>query len=441
MPNHRKRPSRAKKQKQPSRKKSGGAFEVTLTDMNERGMALGQYKRRQVAIPYTIPGETLTARIAKRSSDKNQPDIATGVALIEASADRVYPQCPHFAPGQCRNCQWQHIEYAAQLLIKQDVLAETLSQQGQFSDETLEAAMQPFIPSAQQWEYLYQVWLYRRGDNFFGYFNDDGTSVFRPDDCPVMHPDLFALYESLDLEFDEVKRLQLLLDSDGETMILLDMKSEDAPQLEANFPTSVNLILTDNTPMNLVGNTMLHYTLHNRRFRVTAGAFFRPNIAQIENLITALLTLLDLQGTEKVLDLYAGVGIFTAFIAPHADLVTMVESYPPAATDAETNLNDAENVDIIEGSAEDVLQSLLESEEHYDAVIVNPPSSGLSKAALTALIDLAPPALLYISSDPGSLGRNGKTLIEGGYTLNRVQPIDFAPHTYYIECLALFTRT
>jgi 23S rRNA (uracil1939-C5)-methyltransferase len=138
-----------------------------------------------------------------------------------------------------------------------------------------------------------------------------------------------------------------------------------------------------------------------------------------------------------VLDLYAGVGLFGAFVAQNAALVTLVESYPPAATDADENLGDLDNVDIIEGTVEEALDNL---DERYDAALLDPPHTGLSIETVDALAELAIPRLVYVSGDPATLARDTKRLAKQGYRLERVQPLDLAPQTYYIDTAALFVR-
>jgi 23S rRNA (uracil1939-C5)-methyltransferase len=135
--------------------------------------------------------------------------------------------------------------------------------------------------------------------------------------------------------------------------------------------------------------------------------------------------------------LYAGVGVFSAFAAPNASLVTLVESYPPAVTDADENLNDLDNVDVIEGSVEDALESL---DEAYDAAIVDPGSRGLSKDVIDGLVGTQAARIVYVSDDPASLARDAKRLVHQGYRLLVAQPLDFAPQTYYLETAALFVR-
>jgi 23S rRNA (uracil1939-C5)-methyltransferase len=219
--------------------------------------------------------------------------------------------------------------------------------------------------------------------------------------------------------------------------VVLSTGDDDPPELEVTMPVSVNFLLSDNEPVNLVGSSHVSYTVRGRTFRVTAGGFFQVNLPQAEALVDLVLDELALSGHETVLDLYAGVGLFTAFLAERASLVTSVESYPPAVTDADANLADLDNVDLIEGTVEDVLPEL---EEVYDSAVLDPPRTGVERHALDALAALAPRTLIYVSCEPSTLARDAKRLVQKGYHLVDVTPVDMFPQTYHIECVAHFTH-
>lgn len=403
-------------------------IELELTAMAHGGKALGRADKRTVFVPYTIPGERVLARITQ---DKGRVAFAEGVRLLDASADRVYPRCPHFGPGRCGLCHWQHIDYDAQLLLKQDVLADQLARIGGFED----ADVLPVIPSPQVWGYNYHMTMIAGENGQPGYPGVDEGRIILIEECHIIHPDLLELYDRLDLQFDGLRRLRLQIDSDGDMMLILTMADDNAPELHLDVPVSVNMLLSDNEPVSLIGESHSRYTVNGHSFRVTAGSFFRPNVAQISNLVDVVMSALSLFGNEAVLDLYGGVGLFSAFIAPHAGLVTLIESYPPAVTDAESNLEEFEHVDLIEGAVEDVLPGL---EDSYDAAVLDPPAEGLSVEVIDILAELRIPRLVYVSSDPATLARDAQRLSQKGYTLRGVQPIDFAPQTYYIDSVAVF---
>lgn len=406
-------------------------FELELTAMAHGGRALGRQGKQTIFVPYTIPGEVIEARITQ---DKGRVAFAEGVRLVEASVDRVFPACPHFGPQRCGRCQWQHIDYPAQLLLKQDILADQLARVGGFE----EADVQPVIPSPVEWGYNYHMTLQATQEGKLGFMDANETGIFTIEECHILHPDLLTLYDQLDLDFSELRHITLQLGTDGSTMLILGVDSEDdVPELAADFPTSVNLLLPDNEPVNLIGDPHARYEIGGHSFRVTAGSALRANIAQIDALAKLVVHMLDLPPKAAVLDLYAGVGVFTAYLADHADLITLAESYPPAVTDAEANLADHDHVDIIEGTVEDVLDS---ADEKYNAAILDPPSKGLDVEVIDLLVENDIPRLVYVSSDPATLARDAKRLVNQGYTLGKVYPIDLSPQTYYIDCVAVFDR-
>ena len=410
---------------------SDDTFLIEMTGMAHGGSALGRHEERVVFIPYTIPGEIVEARLTEI---RGRVAFAEGIRLEDASADRVFPRCPHFGPGRCGRCQWQHIDYAAQLLLKQDVLADQLERIGGFDDIDIRA----IIPSPEQWGYNYHMTLYINEQGRPGYMSTEPGIVMPIDECHIIHPELLALLLSIDLDFSGLSHFKLQLGTDGHHMLILYVKDEDdAPELSADIPTSVNLILPDNEPVNLIGESHCRYMVGGHAFRVTAGSDFRANVAQIDRLATTVLDLLNPAADAAVLDLYAGVGLFSAFLAERVELVTLVESYPPAVTDADENLAGYDNIDLVEGTVADVLDEM--EPGAYDAAVLDPTSEGLTTDVLDQLGELAIPRLVYVSSDPATLARDAKRLAAHGYRLDSVQPIDLNPQTYYIDSVAAFT--
>lgn len=406
-------------------------IELTLAEMVHGGNALGRHQGRPIFVPYAIPGERILARIV---DDRGRYAFAQGVTLLEPSPARVRPICPHFGPGRCGGCAFQHIAYEAQTDFKRDVVIDQLKRLGGVRNPVVH----PTIPSPDAWAYRSHTTFQVDGEGRLCYLGTDGHSLIPIEECHIIRPELVELFE--ELAFDEIPaldRVRLQVGTDGAGMVILSTKDDEAPALEVDLPVSINFLLSDNEPVNLIGSSHTDYTLRGRTFRVTAGAFFHPNIPQTERLIDLVVERLDLTGRETVLDLYAGVGTFTAFIAARAALVTTVESYPPAVSDADENLSDFDNIDLIEGSVEAVLPQL---SERYDAAVVDPPPAGMDGRALDALAAQAPRTLVYVSADPAALARDAKRLAQKGYRLVDTQPVDMQPQTYQIQCVAHFTR-
>ncbi|MCY4061448.1 MAG: hypothetical protein OXG53_03690 [Chloroflexi bacterium] len=428
----RRRARRPRRQGQRSLK--GKTVSLDISDMAHGGSGLSLYRGKPVFVPYTLPGESITAEI---SGERGKVLFARGQQLIAASQDRAEPRCPHFGPGRCWGCQWQHIDYSAQLPLKQDVLADQLSRIGKLPDTVIESALKPIMPAPQPWAYNHSLSLLRAESGAWGLKRQE-RGVEPIQECHLAHPDLLELLHELDLDYEPAQRMTLRRGSDGRLMLIFEIDAEEEPQLQTDLPLSVNLILPDREPVNVIGDTHSMYSIGDRHFRATAGAYMRTNIGALAGLVAAVQRMARMQGGEAILDLYAGVGIFSAFVAGAVARVTLVESYPPAAGDADHNLADFDNVDVIEGSVENVLADMIQEEARYDIALVDPPRSGLSEEVTARLGELGIGRIVYVSGNAAALARDCRRLIHSGYRLREIQPIDLAPQTYYIDAIACF---
>ncbi len=406
-------------------------FELTLTSMAHGGAALGRHAGRVVFVPYALPGERVQVHITE---DRGRFAHATAVEIVEVSPDRVEPPCPYFGPGQCGGCHWQHIAYRRQLEFKREVMYGQLERIGKLANPNV----LPTIPAAEPWGYRHHATLTMTPDGQPGFYSDDNQRIIPIEICHILHPALIDLLGMLDLDAPEIERVRLQVGSEpGDRMIVFQAEGDRAPEIEVDFPVSVNLLLQDNEPVNLIGSPQVTYRVFERSFRVTAGSFFQVSPTMAEVLVNEVLARLALQGSETVLDLYSGVGLFTAFIAERAEMVVSVESYPPAVTDADVNMADLENIELVEGAVEAVLGDL---EGPFDAVVLDPPRTGAGPKVIEELARLAPPRVVYVSCDPATLARDAQQLAQRGYRLIDVQPIDLFPQTYHIEAVAAFER-
>ncbi len=412
-------------------------FEVRIEAMAHGGSGLGYWRGKTVFVPFTIPGELV---LVEPEREHDTYLVARGVQLLEASADRTYPACADYLSASCVRCAWQHIDYPAQLLLKQDVLADQLERVGKLRPADIRNLLQPTVPSPVQWGYLHHVTYLATeegGLRMLGLPAREGRRPVPDRDCALIHPDLLALNAELDLDLEGIWRVKLMRGSDGALMIILSVQQEEAPDLALDLPASVNLLLPDNEPVNLIGDTALQFEVGGRMLRVTVGGFVHPNAAMLPVLADTVRDLLRPRSDDHVLDLYAGVGLFSAALCEHVSEVTLVESYPPSASDALVNLIDCTNVTVIEGGVEAVLPEL---PERCDAAVVEPPSAGLSAEAISSIADAGVRRLVYVSDDPATLARDARSLARRGFTLTRACAIDLMPQTSFVDSVALFER-
>jgi 23S rRNA (uracil1939-C5)-methyltransferase len=396
---------------------SAEPFELELTGMAHGGSAVGRHDGRAIFVPYGLPGETITAQITE---DKGRFAFAEQIAVLSESPARVTPRCPHFIARECGGCHWQHIDYPAQLEFKRGVVADQMRRLGGIPD----AVVHPTIPSPDPWMYRSNVTFHVMDDGQLGFVSADEHTVVPIRECHIIRPELLEMFRAyqpdstLGGESGEV-RLRFQVGSDGAERLIAAGTSEEG----------VTQPITEREQVN--------YTVKGLTFQVSAGSFFQVNLPQAETLVNLVLDRLSLRGNERLLDLYSGVGLFTAFLAEKAAHVTAVESFSLAVEDAMTNLDDFSNVDLIETTVAKALSGI---KGFFNAVVLDPPRAGMDAKALDALTKIAPPKIVYVSCDPATLARDAKGLVAAGYRLLDVQPVDMFPQTYHIESVATFSR-
>jgi 23S rRNA (uracil1939-C5)-methyltransferase len=394
------------------------AVELDLESIAHQGMGVARHEGRPVFIPLGVPpfgviGERVRVRIAR---DKKSHAFGEITAIIREAPARRAPRCRHY--GVCGGCHFQHVDYAAQLAYKRAVVVEQLARIGGLRAVEVGET----IPSAAQWGYRSHITLRSDQRGRLGYTGVDGKSHVAIDECPIAQPDLIALARETRAPKGSRARFQIGMDDAGAALgapivqIGAFDADDDAPFAAADAPSVI-------------------YRVRGRSFRVTAGGFFQVNAAAAGALVDLVRRRID--PGLRVLDLYAGVGLFSAFLASEAAGVTAVEGFAPAAADMRHNLRDLPNVAIIEGAVERVLRDLLPI---YDAVVVDPPRTGVKPEALERLIQLAPERIVYVSCDPATLARDAKRLTQAGYALIDAQPVDMFPQTFHVETVAAFVR-
>lgn len=403
-------------------------FELKVTAMAHGGDAIGRHEGRTVFVPFAIPGERLRVELVE---ERKHFVRARVLEVLEPSPVRVTPPCPYF--GRCGGCHFQHIAYEAQVQIKGLVVVDQFRRVGKFESPLV---FEP-LPDPAGWEYRNHARFHTTAEGQPGFLAADSQEIIPIADCLIMHPLLSQLYTSLDMLLPDVEQLELRVGTaTGDLMLLLQTYDEEPPALEVDFPVSIVQVCHDTLPAPLIGLDYITEIVHGREFRISATSFYQVNSAQAERLVEIVLGALDLEGDEIVLDAYCGVGLFTAFIAEEAGAVVGIEINSASVADAVFNLADAQNVTLIEGQVEDVLPDL---EELLDAVVLDPPRTGLELAVLDALVAKHPGRIVYVSCDPATLARDARRLVDAGYTLEWVQPVDLFPQTFHIESVALLT--
>lgn len=192
----------------------------------------------------------------------------------------------------------------------------------------------------------------------------------------------------------------------------------------------------------LYGEDRLVDHLEKFKFNISPSSFFQVNRIQAEILINKAIEYLDLEKEDEVFDIYCGIGTISLFIADKAKKVYGIESIKAAIDDAKENafLNKKENADFIVGKAEEEFPNLIAQGVRGNKVVVDPPRKGCEKEVLEAIVELSPEKIVYVSCNSTTMARDVKYLIENGYEVKEVQPVDMFPHTAHVETVVLMSR-
>jgi 23S rRNA (uracil1939-C5)-methyltransferase len=365
---------------------------LTLTGMAPTGEAIGRHAGLVVFVPFGLPGEEVIVRLVERKRDFARGEI---IQRMTDAATRVVPVCPYF--GRCGGCDWQHVTYDEQLRIKTAIVAEQLARIGKLADPPV----LPCVGSPSAYEYRNHTRLHVTADEQLGYRAARSHTIVPVTDCPILEPQLR-------------RRLGQLA------------TGCDIPQ-----GTSEIELRTWGDAVEVAGFA----------YRTSEGAFFQANTAIAGLLVEALLAALAPSGGERVLDLYCGVGLFTVPVGQRVAQIVGVESGSTAAADAVLNL-DAASVPgrILVQDVAKALRDPIVTSRAWDAIVLDPPRTGVDALALEALIALRAPRLFYISCEPATLARDLRALINRGYTLEWAQPYDMFPQTRHVETFVVLTN-
>lgn len=386
----------------------GTELRLTVQDFADQGEGFARHDGKAVFISGGIPGEEVAAEIVL---ERRHRILARVVEVFSPSPYRISPQCPLF--GTCSGCQWQHISYERQLEIKQDLIRKHF---GRYFD-IQKLPVSPVFPGPP-WHYRnHNRYTIRSGGNLG--FVQKGTYRFIPvERCLIAHEMINELVGKLRGHYLGTTQLSVRVGiNTGQYLIQPRLEPSEIP-----IPT---------------GQPYYEEELLGRRFRVSAASFFQVNTYQAERIVETVREMMEFSGEELVIDAYAGVGTLGVLMAPFAARVICIEESAAAAADAQVNIRGISNLEYIQGKTEHVLPELKAA---CSAVILDPPRSGCQKEALEAVIKLGPQRVVYVSCNPDTLARDLAVLREGGYSLERLQPIDMFPQTYHVECVALAVR-
>ncbi|HXW90805.1 MAG TPA: 23S rRNA (uracil(1939)-C(5))-methyltransferase RlmD [Terriglobales bacterium] len=397
---------------------------------------------KAVFIPFVLEGERIEGSLLEE-----KPGFARARAdhVRQASPHRVEPRCPYF--GACGGCHYQHSSYEHQLEIKAAILKETLRRTAK-----IEPAIDIVAHASPAWNYRNRARLRMKGEPEFalGYYRFHSTDLLPIEQCPISSPlinrAIAALWRmgragNLPRALEEVEIFanaeddRLLLELYGNSALTPASATTVGEAVQSALPEVVGVAWFRSAlrtrpgrqhQTGTFGSAELSYHTQQFSYKVSAGAFFQGNRYLTEELIRIVTN--GCSGT-LALDLYAGVGLFSARLSRSFAQVFAVES--SSASYADLRSNAAPNVRTVHSSAEQFLRRV--GKLRPDLVVVDPPRSGLSEAVIGSLQEVGARRIIYVSCDPATLSRDLQSLLQAGYAIQQAHLVDLFPQTYHIE--------
>ena len=332
---------------------------------------------RVVFVRHAIPGERVVLEVTE-GTDGDKFWRADAVDVLTPSADRVEAPCAVAGPGLCGGCDFQHVALARQRALKSEVVAEQLRR---LAGLDVPVVVEPVPGDDDGLRWRTRVRFAQLPDGRRAMRKHRSHELVPVDDCLIASP-----------------------------------RAESPPPAETVTAAGVT-----------------------HEFAVAEDGFWQVHPGAPRVLVESVLDLLDPQPGERVLDLYAGVGLFAAFLADRvgSSRVVAVEGHSRATRDAAANL--PHGVRVLRGDVGRVLAATLD--EPFDLVVLDPPREGARRRVVTQVADRSPRAVAYVACDPAALARDVATFAELGYSLEALRAFDLFPMTHHVECVALLEKT
>lgn len=399
-------------------------LEVVIEKIVPDGFGLAHAENLTIFVPLVAPGDRLRVRIERK---KGKVAFAEPLEILEASSERVVPPCPHF--GACGGCDFQQLNYAAQLRAKVEIIKDCLRRIGKIDwQREIEITASP-----DEWNYRTRA-QWKRDGKKLGYFERESHRVCDVKVCPILtealQETLRGVRESSNLNF-----LELRAAANGEKVSQNFSQTQAGSEPDENF-YAANKAEEENDRANSAAKKSaaeeINFKIGKFNYSFSADVFFQVNHALLPQFVETAIA-----GAEGslALDLFCGVGLFTLPLATKFERVIGIEGSDLSIRFAGQNARNAdlENIDFHVSAVGKWLERNLEQLAAVDFVLLDPPRSGAEKETIESLIKLRSKKIVYVSCNPATLARDLRLLTAPGYSIEQIRAFDFFPQTHHVE--------
>jgi len=384
--------------------KVGEKFTATIEKVAHGGHFIARHEGAVFFIRHGIPGEKVVVEVTSTGKSFNRGDV---LEVLEPSADRVKAPCSFAHRLGCGGCDFQHIAIARQRDLKSDVITEQFARIAKMDLKvTVEEVAEPL-------HWRTRAILNIDGSGKAGFFGSRSHNSIQIDDCLTCVPEL-KLTEVTSRNWQPNSKLEISANKLGDRIIASGEVIEGPEKL-----------------VEVVGSN---------NFQVSHSSFWQSHKSAPTVLTDAVMQYAELQSGDQVLDLYGGVGLFTAAALTAVGAtgrVDLVEASSSAIGDAKINFENTSNVNIYLGEVAKIMPRIGSA----DVIILDPPRDGAGQLVLQQISVLNPKRIVYVACDPAALARDCAFANDLGWNLTKVRAFDLFPMTHHIEMVALFTRS
>jgi 23S rRNA (uracil1939-C5)-methyltransferase len=406
---------------------------ITIEKVVYGGAGLGRCEGKVVFVPFSTAGDRLVVRPVKQKKNLIWASIER---IVEAGPARTAPFCAHF--GVCGGCQWQHMQYSAQVEAKRSILEELFHHRFPATSK-LTISMKP-SPEAQGYRSRARIQLRGHGsDSGAGFFALQSHDVVDVAMCPLLRP---SLNEALATIRDLWKQGKV---DPGTRQVELVCSQEESKWSWAEVERDLEEGFYS---LGKSGETEADCAPLIRRvgefeYKVAPQVFFQANDFMISELLATVQELGRVPKPRSALDLFAGVGLFSLPIARSFTEVTAVESSPAASRLCDENAVNCglSNIRVVCADVAAWMKAVASvAAPSFDMVLLDPPRTGAGSDIMQTIGEWAPETILYISCDPQTLVRDLAFLPMRDYRIDFVQGLDLFPQTYHFETVVRLKR-
>ncbi len=392
--------------------------ELTLGPLDGLGDTTAEFEGRTINVAGGIPGERVVVRVHRYRRRRKEHVSGIVAQVIEPSPARVTPRCGY--SGLCSGCQWQHVDYATQLVFKRETIEKCLDEYPSLSG----VRVKDTLPAPSTFYYRNHARFTVRRGGQLGFSNRITRRFVRIEHCMLMDPLINRTLAEFQDRAGETTNMSIRVGSNtGDLLVQPTFQNPDIGVAS--------------------GQTHFVERMGGRDLRVASPSFFQVNTAQAENLIELVRQGLDLRPDDVLVDAYAGVGVIAILLSPYVRRAIAIEESASAVKDGMVNAEGLDNVEFVQLKTEEALADLIDLcglDDPPNSVVLDPPRVGCHPQALESLVSLRPERVAYVSCDPQSLARDLDILARGGYEVLEVQPVDMFPQTYHVESLTIMRR-